>query len=103
MCPKTLHPKWNQWIECRLEGGTLDTTTGEYDNSDAPYTSLRIEMWDRDRLSRDDFIGEVYVRLLPLMDARTHRYTMELSDPEGKCQADGGVSGTLHFELLYES
>ena len=92
-----------QWIELRLAGGTLDTTTGEYDNGDAPYTALRLEVWDRDLLSRDDFIGEVSCRLLPLMDARTHSYELPLSDPEGKCQAGGGVQGTIRFELRFES
>jgi len=103
VCPRSLHPLWNQWMEMRLEGGELDEETGEYDNKHAPYTWLRIEMWDRDRLSRDDFIGEVMVRLCPLMDMRVHSYELLLTDPEGKCGADDGVQGTIRFELQYES
>ena len=103
VCPKTLNPTWNQYLEMRLEGGELDAETGEYDNKHAPYTQLRLEVWDRDHLSRDDFIGEVYVRLCPLMDTRVHAYEMELTDPEDKCGADGGVAGTIKFELQYES
>ena len=100
---KTLSPTWNQWLEMRVEGGELDASSGEYDNRSAPYTSLRIEVWDRDRLSRDDFIGEVSVRLCPLMDGRVHAYELPLADPEGMCMADGGVTGSLRFELHYES
>ena len=69
----------------------------------APYTSLRLEVWDRDRLSFDDFIGEVMVPLCPLMDGRTHSYTLELTDPEKKCVADTGLSGSITFKLMYES
>ena len=103
VCPKTLSPRWSQYLELRLEGGELDQETGEYDNQHAPYTQLRLELWDRDRLSRDDFIGEVYVRLCPLMDARVHEYELPLVDPEGKCGADGGVTGSIKFTLQYES
>ena len=101
--PTSLNPVWNQYLELRLEGGELDEETGEYDNKHAPYTQLRLELWDRDRLSRDDFIGEVYVRLCPLMDKRVHQYAMDFSDPEDKCGANGGVTGSIKFELQYES
>jgi hypothetical protein len=60
-------------------------------------------VWDRDIMSRDDFIGEVGVRLCPLMDGRVHEYQLPLTDPEGKCMAEGGVRGVLSFELQYES
>ena len=69
----------------------------------APYSALRIELWDRDRLSRDDFIGEVFIALGPLMDGREHEYTLPLTDPEGKCGADDGLTGTVSFTLAYES
>ena len=101
--PKNLNPVWRQYVELRLEGGELDEETGEYDNKHAPYTRLRIEVWDRDRFTSDDFIGEVSVRLCPLMDGRFHKYEMELTDPEGKCMADDGLKGSIKFELQYES
>ena len=94
---------WNRYLELRLGGGELNSATGEYDNHEAPYTRLRLEVWDRDLLSRDDFIGEVSCPLCPLMDARTHKYELPLTDPEGKSAAEGGVKGTIRFELKYES
>jgi hypothetical protein len=102
---KSLHPRWEQRLELRLEGGDLNTATGEYDNADAPYTSLRLEVWDRDLLTSDDFIGEVSVPLCPCMDQRTHTYTLPLTDPEGKCSADGGLPEgcTITFDVAYES
>jgi len=102
-CPRTLNPVWRQRLEMRLGGGELNED-GEYDNKDAPYTSLRIELWDRDLLSRDDFIGEVRIPLSPLMDARVHTYTLPLTDPEGKSAADSSIdSVTLTFSVSYES
>ena len=80
--PKTLNPTWNQRLELRLAGGELNVATGEYDNADAPYTSLRIELWDRDLLTSDDFIGEVTIPLCPCMDKRQHTHTLPLTDPE---------------------
>ena len=41
--------------------------------------------------------------LCPLMDARTHSYTLPLLDPEGISAAEGGVQGSITFELSYLS
>ena len=46
---------------------------------------------------------QVSISLTPLMDARSHSYTLPLRDPEGKCGADDGVSGTITFDVAYES
>lgn len=102
MCGAPPRVVWTQRLELRLGGGEMNEE-GEYDNKHAPFTGLRIELWDRDRLTRDDFIGEVRIPLGPLMDARVHRYELPLTDPEEKCSAEGGVSGVLTFEVSYES
>ena len=47
--------------------------------------------------------GEVFGPLCPLMDGRTHAYTLPLADPEGKSEAPNGAQGSISFELKYES
>lgn len=47
--------------------------------------------------------GQVIVPLCPMMDARTHLYTLDLADPEGISAAEGGVKGSVTFELSYLS
>ena len=86
----------------RLQGGVM-SADGEYDNPHAPWSSVRLELWDRDAFTADDFIGQVCVPLCPLMDARTHRYTLPLADPEGVSKIEGGVQGSITFELSYLS
>lgn len=100
---KSLNPVWKrEWMEVRLQGGVM-SEDGEYDNPDAPYSWLRLEVWDRDAFTADDFIGEVTLPLCPLMDARSHHYELKLEDPEGKSAADNGVQGSITFELAYLS
>lgn len=55
---RTLNPKWKQRLELRLAGGVMNDQ-GEYDNKEAPFTGMRLELWDSDALTRDDFFGEV--------------------------------------------
>jgi len=37
-------PVWNEHLELRLGGGVLNASTGEYENHDAPFTVLRVEV-----------------------------------------------------------
>ena len=62
VCKGTLNPTWKrEWVEVRLQGGTM-SSDGEYDNPHAPWSSLRLEIWDRDAFTADDFIGQVHPR-----------------------------------------
>ena len=104
--PRTLTPEWNQTLELNL-GGTARTSAGEYgyEQCEAPYSRLRIELWDRDRFQRDEFIGEVTVGpLAMLMDGRVHAFEEALTDPEARTRAPGGkVAGVLQIELSVET
>ena len=43
----SLHPSWHKSFEIRLEGGAT-SSEGIFDNDEAPFTRLRLEVWDRD-------------------------------------------------------
>jgi hypothetical protein len=84
--PRNLNPIFNQFFELHLEGGNIDNN-GDYCNADAPFTKLRLTMWDHDVLSNDDYIGECTVPLGPLMSCRTLEGWFKLEDPENMCHS----------------
>lgn len=96
---RSLNPHWNEHLELRLEGGFRDAS-GSFINLHAPYTSLRVEVWDQDWWTSNDFIGEFTVPLCMLMDGRTHEVECELTDPEFKSKAKP-LSGRLRLRLKY--
>ena len=88
---RTLDPKWKQRLELRLGGGALNEK-GEYDNKEAPYVAAvggvgpRSALFRRIRRRGDG-------AALPLMDGRTHKYSVPLCDPECKSNAPAGARG----------
>ena len=76
---KTLTPTWNETFEWE---GTLGDLTSE---------SLRVEVFDKDRITRDDSLG---IATIPLLDLRTRR--------EKDVDATLSVQGTvvLHVEWV---
>ena len=85
----------------RLGGGALNEK-GEYDNKEAPYVAAVGGVGPR-LLSFDEFVGEVTVPLCPLMDGRTHKYSVPLCDPECKSNAPAGARGELQISIEYDS
>ncbi len=103
---RTLNPVYNQFFEMHLEGGEIDKN-GNYHNRNAPFTKFRLEMWDADLLSTDDFMGEITVPLAPLMSCRTMEGWFDLEDPEDAYQNDDEkpLSGRVYlkFKWNYEA
>ena len=102
----TNDPHWNETLELRLPSRVIGKDGSLSGDTVAPFTKLRLELWDRDLFSRDDFIGEVTLPLTPAMDGRTHVYTLPLTDPEGAFAAKewgAQLRGEVTVEVSVES
>ena len=66
VCQKTLNPVFNEMLELPIDvsKNTMEQGVGPALSSDT--FLLRVEVWDKDRHSRDDFLGECSVHLLDL-------------------------------------
>ena len=99
-------PKWDETLELRLPSRTIGDDGSLTGDTVAPFTKLRIELWDRDVFSHDDFIGEVTIPLTPMLDGRRHRYTLGLTDPEkvfGGGSWGASLSGEVTLDVALES
>ena len=105
-------PNWNEAFELRLEGGAT-SSDGIYDNDEAPFTRLVLEVWDRDSFIfgrsdddyQDDLVGVAEIKLTPLMDGRTHTYEDEPLRLVGRSEQRGAITVQLRFEgtlLMYK-
>ena len=98
----TCEPQWQQHFELELEGGVM-TQDGSHACPGAPYSMLRVEVWNRVPWAPDDFLGEATWSLVPLLDFEPHRAWLELTDPQQKANLPGGqkVSGRVLLELVF--
>lgn len=83
ICAKTLNPQWKERFELRI-----------YD--DHP-TVLHAEVWDRDLVHSDDFIGSCSIELESLLFDVTHDLTLRLKSSSGE------EHGSLHVLLVLTS
>eukprot|EP01065_Artemidia_motanka_P048270 TRINITY_DN7738_c0_g2_i1.p1 TRINITY_DN7738_c0_g2~~TRINITY_DN7738_c0_g2_i1.p1 ORF type:complete len:1112 (+),score=196.79 TRINITY_DN7738_c0_g2_i1:92-3337(+) len=66
----------------------------------APGNGLTLQAWDRDRVTKDDFLGEVFVSV-----AEAGNYKLPLQPRQGSAsdaktmRKNGGTLGVLHFEI----
>ena len=106
VCRDTSSPRWRETLELQLPSRTVAPDGSLSGDTVAPFTRLRLELWDHDYFSHDDFIGEVTIPLTPLMDGRRHRYTLPLTDPEGAfagLEAGMPLTGDVTVHVSLES
>lgn len=101
----TSEPKYHQTLELRLPSRTVASDGSLTGNTVAAFTNLRLELWDSDLFSHDDFIGEATISLAPIMDGRRHRYVLKLTDPEDAFAAGEWTSltGEVMIDVSLES
>lgn len=60
--------EWNEDLEVRLLGGTVDPSTGRFRNPNAPYSTLRVQLWRSATASTArGLLGEAAVPLADIM------------------------------------
>ena len=100
----TCHPEWRQTFELSLAGGHM-SSDGSYNCQDAPFSTLRIELWhSTGPWAPDTFLGEASVPLVHLMDCEPHTTWIGLEDPQraAKGLPTGVVAGGhVYLELQY--
>ena len=102
VCKRTAEPEWGWDFEVGLLEAYIDHT-GTMRNPDAPFQTLRLELWHRLPWKPDRFLGEVSIPLGFLMDLEVHRGWFALSDPQGKVALPPRtlLSGEVFLELQY--
>eukprot|EP01127_Copromyxa_protea_P000265 TRINITY_DN10226_c0_g1_i1.p1 TRINITY_DN10226_c0_g1~~TRINITY_DN10226_c0_g1_i1.p1 ORF type:complete len:445 (-),score=117.01 TRINITY_DN10226_c0_g1_i1:48-1382(-) len=86
VCKKSLNPVWNETFDFYVS---------------IPSGELHIKLWDKDRWSKDDFLGEVIIPVSSLADgvAVDKFYTVQNEPKSGKLkgQPAGQIKVSLHF------
>ena len=104
---KACAPVWDERFEMAVRGARLDHNSGSFVCREAPFTSLRLEVWHREDHEADVFLGEVTVPLVHLMDLEPHRGWHALTDPQGKRARRSGCNTSscapeVFLELRYQ-
>jgi len=81
---KTLNPVWNEQFRMRVRGDDMDSALkGKKD-----YNQLILHIYDKDKLSKDDFMGECVVPL-PLTDLHIDSSTVKWYRVNGRSEWGG--------------
>eukprot|EP00741_Cyanophora_paradoxa_P024084 tig00021726_g23259.t1 len=86
--PDNKNPAWGEEF-------TFEITEG-----DVNHPEFVVEVWDRDRGSADDFVGQCKVTLVSLLDGRLHDDWYPLTDKAGRKAVQGQVH--LAFQFVSE-
>lgn len=98
VCKKTLNPMWNETFDLYVD---LSSTFTYLSYVSQPTGEVHIRLWDKDRWSKDDFLGEVILPVSSLADGQAvdKFYTVQNEPKSGKLkgQPAGQIKVTLHF------
>ncbi|CAH0714873.1 unnamed protein product, partial [Brenthis ino] len=83
---KTLHPSWLEQFDLHL-----------YDDQEQ---ILEVTVWDKDKQTKDDFIGRCAIDLSRLEREKTHNIWQELEDGNGQIFLLLTISGTTQSETI---
>jgi len=82
---KTLAPKWDETFKF-YAGHPVDA-------------QVSLKMWDKDRWTTDDFLGEAYLDLAKYADGKTHDLWVPLTNEPKKKDA---IKGEIHLVISFE-
>ncbi|XP_026316222.1 multiple C2 and transmembrane domain-containing protein [Hyposmocoma kahamanoa] len=83
---KTLHPSWLEQFDLHL-----------YDDQEQ---ILEVTVWDKDKQSKDDFLGRCLIDLSKLAREKTHNIWADLEDGNGQIFLLLTISGTTQSETI---
>ncbi|XP_061384794.1 multiple C2 and transmembrane domain-containing protein isoform X2 [Danaus plexippus] len=83
---KTLHPSWLEQFDLHL-----------YDDQEQ---ILEVTVWDKDKQTKDDFLGRCTIDLSTLEREKTHNIWRELEDGNGQIFLLLTISGTTQSETI---
>ncbi|XP_049881228.1 multiple C2 and transmembrane domain-containing protein isoform X3 [Pectinophora gossypiella] len=83
---KTLHPSWLEQFDLHL-----------YDDQEQ---TLEVTVWDKDKQTKDDFLGRCAIDLSKLEREKTHSIWQELEDGNGQIFLLLTISGTTQSETI---
>ncbi|XP_050356679.1 multiple C2 and transmembrane domain-containing protein-like isoform X4 [Nymphalis io] len=83
---KTLHPSWLEQFDLHL-----------YDDQEQ---ILEVTVWDKDKQTKDDFLGRCTIDLSRLEREKTHNIWQELEDGNGQIFLLLTISGTTQSETI---
>ncbi|XP_041972530.1 multiple C2 and transmembrane domain-containing protein isoform X2 [Aricia agestis] len=83
---KTLHPSWLEQFDLHL-----------YDDQEQ---TLEVTVWDKDKQTKDDFLGRCVIDLTKLEREKTHSIWQDLEDGNGQIFLLLTISGTTQSETI---
>lgn len=83
---KTLTPKWDEMFKFFAPSQAEGQVT--------------LKMWDKDRWTTDDFLGEIVLELSKFADGKSHDLWLPLNNEPKK--KEGASKGEVHISIIYE-